>query len=286
MNELVDTRLMVALVELGLLLSSWNNLHLPLAVVDNLSVWQHLAPASYINRLIQLHVRSARRDPDDLKNTLAYKAILFIAVSGLILTGGPTDIWWSVALSVLAFFAPDALLYLCMKRRVRALLKPLPDTIDLLMLCVESGMGLDRAIQRVIQKQPDSPLVQELQILNHQLLLGVKREVAYKDIFLRTGVAELKQFGAALSQSTRHGLGLAPVLKTQSELLRSDGSVRVEKNANKIPIWMTFPMCFLILPALLMLLAGPAIIENQALVNGMDLQPGQNPGEFFSSVSR
>jgi tight adherence protein C len=284
MNELIDAQLLVAVAELGLLLSFWCNVHLPLAVVDSLSIWQHLAPSSYMNRLIQLHVRSARRDPDDFKNTLAYKAILWIAACPLVLTGQPTDVFGFILLSVIAFFAPDALLYWCMKRRVRALLKPLPDTIDLMMLCVESGMGLDRAIQRVIQKQPDGPLVQELQILNHQLLLGVKRDVAYRDIFPRTGVAELKQFGAALSQSTKHGLSLATILRTQSELLRTDASVRIEKNANKIPIWMTFPMCFLILPALLMLLAGPAILQNQALVDG--LLPQENMGDFYSKVSR
>ncbi len=249
-----------------LLLAFWENIHLPAVVISHLSVWDFL-PEKYMTGLVQLHVRSGRRSPEDMNNTLSYKAIVPISFAVCALAGNVAGL---LVLTVPLFFVPDALLYLLMKRRNRSVLKPLPDTIDLIMLCIESGLALDSAIQRVIQKQPDGgPLVEELETLDHHILLGVSRERAYKELFLRTGVDELKQFGSALTQSTKHGLGLGTLLRSFTELLRSRACMRAEKNANKIPVWMTFPMCFLILPALLMLLAGPAIIQNQQLMGGM-----------------
>lgn len=253
---------------LALLVLFRSRIQLPPLVMSQLSTWVSLAPAGYMARLIELHVRSGWRDPNDLNNTLCYKFLVPLIFAVCAIAGNAPAL---LPLSIPLFFVPDALLYLCMKRRMRTLAKALADTIDLMMLAIESGLALDSAIQRVIQKHPQGgALIEELEILGHHILLGVTRERAYKDIYLRTGTPEIKKFAAALSQSSKHGLSLGQLLRTQSELLRSENCMRAEKNANKIPIWMTFPMCFLILPALLMILAGPAIIQNQAMVAGMN----------------
>lgn len=267
--------LIATILPIALLLVAWlKKVYLPDTISETLSKWADFAPQKYIKHLIVLSIRSGRRSESDLLNILSYKFLAALCVPfSAILTGAPA----LLPFALVTFFLPDLLLSLLVKRRQKMILKPLPDTVDLLMLCVEAGMGLDAALQKITKKQQGTgPLSEELELAGQQLYVGLNREQAYMDIYARTGLDDVKKFCVALTQSTKHGLSLGLLLRTQSEMLRSNACLRAEHRANKIPVWMTFPMCFLILPALLMLLAGPAILQNQAMISRNGISDGLN----------
>jgi tight adherence protein C len=104
-------------------------------------------------------------------------------------------------------------------------------------------------------------LNQELAILEQELLLGVDRERAYQQLYTRNGVDELKTLGSALHQAGKLGLGIARILRAQSDLVRKRQSQKAEEKALKMPIYMAFPLWVFIMPALMVLVLAPPLIK-------------------------
>jgi tight adherence protein C len=166
-------------------------------------------------------------------------------------------------LSLTAFWASDLVLTILMRIRQQEIRLALPQALDLMVLCVDAGLGLDATLQRV--SNDDSGIAKalndELSILGREILLGVDRDKAYQELYLRTGVDELKTLGSALNQASKLGLSIAKILRAQSDFIRKKASQKAEEKALKMPVLMAFPLWFCIMPSLLLLVLGPSLIR-------------------------
>lgn len=165
------------------------------------------------------------------------------------------------AAAALVFFIPDAVLASRRFSRQAEVLTSLPQALDLLVLCVDAGLGLDAALHKVAGEQSvlSEALGEELAALNRDVLLGMDRDRAYEDLYVRTGVEELRTVASALAQSGKLGLSIGQVIRAQSEFIRTRQHQRAEERASKLSIWMVFPLWFCIMPALMIILLAPPL---------------------------
>ncbi len=175
-----------------------------------------------------------------------------------------------LAIVLVLWFIPDVVLAVCVTRRQNEIRKALPQALDLMILCVDAGVGLDSAVQKVSSGDSGitSALSDELNTLGREIFLGVDREKAYQDLYNRTGVDELKTIGSALGQANKLGLSIARILRSQSDFVRKKLSQKAEEKAMKMPIYMAFPLWFLIMPSLMLLVLGPSLIKFYHAMNG------------------
>ena len=138
--------------------------------------------------------------------------------------------------------------------------KSLPDTLDLLVVSVEAGVGFDGAVAQVAAKQA-GPLADELRRALQEMRLGRTRAEALRDMAVRVDVPEVSRFVAAITQADRLGAGVAEVLRTQSETARTQRMQRVREAAASLPTRMLFPLVFFVFPALFVVLLGPGLIN-------------------------
>ncbi|MBU4231093.1 MAG: type II secretion system F family protein [Proteobacteria bacterium] len=167
------------------------------------------------------------------------------------------------SLCILAYFLPNFLLNRVISSRQQKIREALPDALDLLVVCVEAGQGLDAAIKRVAEDmQESSPIMsQELLLVNLEIMAGLERQQALKNLGERTGVEELISLCNILIQSDRFGTSIAQALKTQSDYTRNERRQRLETLANQTPVKLLFPMLLFIFPAIMVVILGPAIIK-------------------------
>ncbi|HET8944491.1 MAG TPA: type II secretion system F family protein [Dehalococcoidia bacterium] len=147
-----------------------------------------------------------------------------------------------------------------MGARQKTVLKGLPDAMDLVTTCVEAGLGLDAALARVAEKT-EGPFAAELQYMMRDVALGKLRREAMQELAQRIGVEELSTFIMSIVQAEQLGVGIAQVLRVQSDQLRTKRRQKAEKSAHEAPIKMLFPLVFFIFPAFLIVILGPAGIR-------------------------
>lgn len=164
---------------------------------------------------------------------------------------------------VLGYLAPDAELSRRIRGRQKELLKALPSALDLLTISVEAGLGFDAAMARVCEKYRNALSTEFAQVLN-EIRLGRPRTEALDDMARRNKVDELNSFIQAVIQSEQLGVGIANVLRIQSEEIRRRRRQRAEEAGQKAPLKMLFPMACCIFPTLFIVLLGPAILEVSA----------------------
>ncbi|MBS2007284.1 MAG: type II secretion system F family protein [Cyanobacteria bacterium SZAS TMP-1] len=169
----------------------------------------------------------------------------------------------AVIVALVLFWVPDLYLKVRVYKRQTEIQRALPQAIDLMVLCVDAGLGLDATLQRIASENSEllSALNDELLVLGREILLGADREKAYADLYTRTGVDELKTLGSALNQASVLGLSVSKILRAQSEFLRKRQSQKAEEKAMKMPVYMAFPLWFFIMPALMLLVLGPSLIR-------------------------
>lgn len=164
--------------------------------------------------------------------------------------------------AMLGFLVPDTWLHWRMQKRQHRLRLALPDALDLMVVCVEAGLGLDQAILRVSQelKLAHPILSQELQLVNLQMRVGKTRVDALRELADRTGVDDIKALVAMLIQTERFGTSIAQSLRVHSDSLRTQRRQRAEEQAAKAPVKMVPVLVFFIFPALFVVILGPAVI--------------------------
>ena len=169
----------------------------------------------------------------------------------------------AIALCILAYLLPNFILNRLVSSRQKKVREALPDALDLLVVCVEAGQGLDAAIKRVAEDlQASSPIIsQELLLVNLETMAGLERQQALKNLGKRTGVEELISLCNVLIQSDRFGTSISQALKTQSDYMRTARRQRLEGLAAKTPVKLVFPMLLFIFPAIMVVLLGPAVIQ-------------------------
>ncbi len=181
-------------------------------------------------------------------------------IFALLETNAIQTILYSLMGGFLGFYAPVLWLDLKIRKRQDDILLDLPDTLDLLTVCVEAGLGLDAAITQVVSKW-DSQLSRAFARMERELTLGKPRDAALRDLSDKAGVRELTDFVAAVLQAERFGAGVARVLRVQSEQQRVLRRQRAQGRANQLPVKMLFPLTFCIFPAVMIVILGPAMIR-------------------------
>jgi tight adherence protein C len=184
------------------------------------------------------------------------------AIMGLMLIGQASllrRIAFTLIVTILGFYLPVLWLSSQITRRQNRIVKQLPDILDLLTICVEAGLGLDQAIQRVVEKS-DNELSQEFGRYLHETRLGKSRREAFETMAYRMEVPDVTTFVAAVIQATDLGVSMARILHVQADQMRIRRRQRAEQEAHRAPIKMVFPLVFLVFPSILIVLLGPSIL--------------------------
>ncbi|EEG09814.1 type II secretion system F family protein [Pseudogulbenkiania ferrooxidans] len=195
---------------------------------------------------------------------LLFPTILFLYLG---LTGGHKDgtnfLLFMLLAAGIGYYLPNILLSRRVENRQREIFNNFPDAIDLLLVCVEAGLGLDAALLKVGEEMRiKSPiLADELHLVNLELRAGSTKERALRNLAIRTGVQEVDTLVAMLIQSDRFGTSIGESLRVHADDLRTKRRLRAEEAAAKIPLKLLFPLIFCIFPALLLVLLGPAFIQ-------------------------
>lgn len=223
-------------------------------------------------------IRAGYRRPDAVMVFLGTKLLLaallpvvWLAIGWITARPFGNVFTWSVILAIAGFYIPTLFIAIKQQQRHDDVLASLPDALDLMVVCVEAGLGVAAALQRVaVEMHLSSPqLSDELALVNQQMQTGVSRTDALRNLAERTGVDDIFSLVAMLIQTDRLGTSVAQSLRAHAESMRTRRRQRAEQLARKASIKLAFPLVFLILPALLVVILGPAGIQLvRALVAG------------------
>lgn len=183
-----------------------------------------------------------------------------VAFSFLLGVSLPTRILMVGGGLVAGYFAPSMYLYQKTYDRSAQLLRELPDAIDLMTISVESGLGFDAAIQQVA-KNTEGPLSDEFSRMLREMQIGAGRSEALRSLSERTNIPDLNSFVSAMIQADAFGIPIAQVLRVQSSEMRTKRRQRAEEKAQQVPVKITIPLIFCILPTLFVAVMGPAVIN-------------------------
>ena len=237
------------------------------SVRDTLASIGDLVPASSANqsRTQLMMLRAGYRSSNGM---LAMRGIKFLLPVGLVALVFATGLYrlnpFMIALLAAAagYLLPDLWLVWRVHVRQHRLRLALPDGLDLLVICVEAGLGLDQSLMRVAEElritHPE--LSDELQLVNLETRLGKARLDALRELARRTGLEDIKALVAMLIQTDRFGTSVAQSLRVHSDDLRMKRRQRAEEMAAKTTVKMVPPLVFFIFPALMVVILGPAVI--------------------------
>jgi tight adherence protein C len=182
---------------------------------------------------------------------------LLTAVVGPSLT---TRLVFIVGATAVGWFGPNLYLYQKVYDRSNRMQRDLPDAIDLMTISVESGLAFDAAVQQVA-RNTEGPLAEEFSRVLREMQIGQGRAQALRGLAERTEVDDLKSFVTAMVQADSFGIPIANVLRIQSSEMRTKRRQRAEEKAQKVPVKITIPLIFCILPTLFIAVMGPAVIH-------------------------
>jgi tight adherence protein C len=165
--------------------------------------------------------------------------------------------------TAVGFYLPNVVLWWLRKKRQEAIFLTLPDALDLLVVCVESGLGLDAAMRKVCEemKEHAKVIAEELSLANFQLQMGRPRREVLHDLGVRTGVDDVRSLAAILIQADRFGSSIAQALRVQSDSMRTRRKQIAEEKAAKTAVQLIFPLVLFIFPGIFVVLVGPAAIS-------------------------
>lgn len=185
---------------------------------------------------------------------------LYAAASG---HGMLASLKFVVGAAVAALFLPKLFLGFLARPFVRLLRTGLPDALDLLIVCVEAGLGLESAVQRVATELEPSnrPTALEFATLRQEMQMLGDRSEAFARMGHRTGLDGYRRLGTTLAQAIKHGTTLGRALRTLAVELRQEQMTRIEEKAARLPALLVLPLILFIMPALFIVLVAPSIIE-------------------------
>jgi tight adherence protein C len=207
-----------------------------------------------------------------------FLAIKFaMMIGGLVLGGGFGLVswgmtqkgWTSIIVGAgLGFYLPELVMTFIRRGRQEKIFLQLPDTLDLLVVCVEAGLGLDAGMRRVCDELVDSApeLTSEFGLANKQLQMGRPRREVLHDLGVRTGVDDMRALAAILIQADKFGSSIAQALRVQSDSMRVKRRQIAEERAQQTAVKMIFPLVLFIFPGIFVVLVGPAAIS---MINGL-----------------
>ena len=184
---------------------------------------------------------------------------------------GKAFIYLLLLMAAIGYYIPNAVLSHKSSGRRREIFENFPDALDLLTVCVEAGLSLERALAKVAGEIhiKSVALAQELQLVLMEMRAGFSKERALRNLALRSGVDDVDTLVAMLIQSERFGTSMGESLRVHSENLRGKRSVLAEEAAAKIALKLLFPLIFCIFPTLMLVLIGPAGIQIYRMLPAM-----------------
>jgi tight adherence protein C len=186
--------------------------------------------------------------------------VLGLLFLGLFSFAWPLRVLGFLAIALLGYWLPNVVLTNAVQRRQNEIRSALADSIDLLTICVEAGLGFDAALAHV-SKNTDGPLADEFYRTLQEVQLGRSRNEAMRNLAARSNVPELRAFVLAMVQADIFGVSVANVLRIQAKDMRVKRRQLAEERAMKVPIKVLFPVLFCIFPALFVVILGPAIMR-------------------------
>ncbi len=168
-----------------------------------------------------------------------------------------------IAAGLVGYFGPTFMLEHLVSKRQERLRMALPDALDLMVVCVEAGLGLDQAMRSVSQelRMTHKEISDELSLVNLEMRAGKRRAEALKNLADRTGEPELRKLVAILIQADRFGTSIAESLRTHSDFMRVRRRQEAEERAGKVGVKLVFPIFFFIMPSMLVVAAGPGLLQ-------------------------
>jgi tight adherence protein C len=215
-------------------------------------------------------VAAGYRDPSAVYLYLGARVLFCIALALLALyfrsdiTSNPIlRIVIPVGAALLGYFIPSFYLDHLVSRRQEKIRLSLPDALDLMVVSVEAGLGLDQAIQHVARELMSAhpELCEELELVNLEIRAGKRRLDALRNLAERNGETELRKLVAMMVQTDRFGTSIADSLRTHSDFMRVRRRQEAEERAGKVGVKLVFPIFFLMLPAMLVVAAGPGLLQ-------------------------
>lgn len=223
---------------------------------------RRITPTGRIEALDKRRAMAALSPAWTVEKLLAAKVVLggtllFFGIVNLTSKPGKLTFFLAVGGTALGWFLPDILVKNKADKRQQVLARELPDTLDQITIAVEAGLGFDAAIDRVA-RTGDGPMAHELMRTLQHINAGLSRAEALRGLADRNKIQELRQFVMAILQADQYGVPLAQVLRVQSSEARRKRRQKAEEKAMKLPVKLLFPLLFCILPALFVVVLGPA----------------------------
>jgi tight adherence protein C len=231
-----------------------------------------LTPGGYADKIRGQFISSGTQNPDSVDRFLAMKAVLMplgvlVAIANYIfepITDGLMNIVLTGVIGYGLAMGPDLRLGRSVEARQKNIFRSLPDTLDLLTISVEAGLGFEQALDRVIKSVP-GPLADEFARMLGETRAGAARADAMRAMEERCDIPEFRAFVLAIIQADAFGVSIGRVLRAQSDEMRIKRRQIAEEKAQKAPVKMLMPMVFCIFPSLFVVILGPAalnIMEN------------------------
>ena len=234
-------------------------------VRDTLESFGKLIPGKTASRSVLMLTRAGYRRPTTILAVRALKLLLPIALlSAVYFTGSyrANPLFILGGALTLGYLIPEGWILWRISVRQHRLRRGLPDALDLLVICVEAGLGMDQALLRVSQelKVVHPELSEELGLVNLEMRVGKTRMDALRELGRRTGIDDIKALVAMLAQTERFGTSIARSLRVHSDDLRTKRRQRAEEMGAKTTVKMVPPLVLFIFPALMVVILGPAIL--------------------------
>ncbi|MES2977137.1 MAG: type II secretion system F family protein [Pseudomonadota bacterium] len=194
---------------------------------------------------------------------LVFALLAFLALRASSEASGMTLLLYLTAAATVGCYLPNLYLHFRIKSRQREIFESFPDAADLMLVCVEAGLGLDAGLTKVADEMriKSLALAEELHLTNLEMRAGGTREKSLRNLALRTGVEEVSVFATMLTQADKFGTSIGESLRVFSDDLRHKRQVRAEESAAKVPTKMLFPLVLFIFPSIIMVIMGPALIQ-------------------------
>jgi len=194
---------------------------------------------------------------------LLFAGLAYLALRTMTHSEGLTFLLYLMLAAMIGCYLPNALLHWKIKTRRREIFESFPDATDLMLVCIEAGLGLDAGLTKVADeiRIKSVALAEELHLTNLEMRAGGTREKSLRNLALRTGVEEISIFATMLTQADKFGTSIGESLRVFSDDLRHKRQTRAEEMAAKVPTKMLFPLVVFIFPSIIMVIMGPAVIQ-------------------------
>jgi tight adherence protein C len=231
--------------------------------IDPISRAIPLSPAD-VSRTRKWLIQAGFRDAIDVNYYFGARLLMgAVGLGAVVLFAGLDNPALVIGVTALGFLLPRFMLKRMIKDRQNRIRIGLPDALDLTVICVEAGLALDQALMRVGQDlhhaHPD--LSDEFHLVNLEMRAGKPRAEALRNLVERTGVDDIRSLVGTLIQTDRFGTSVAQALRVHSDSLRTERRQRAEEQAAKTTIKMVPPLVIFVLPSIIFVTIGPAVIE-------------------------